>query len=305
MDVTWFLKRLPHAAPGDLILMDYVSFSGLVILFMGWRLESPALWGGLLVVHAAIVAITWWLCNKPRPEPGILGFARDLYPIVYIVFLYWELRHLALFFSVGYNDATILAAEMAIFGEQLAMTFSERFPNMLLSEIMHFFYAFYWVIVPLAGGAMYLRGRHEGFRELVFSLTLVFFTCYLFFIFYPVQGPHYEFPMIGEPLSNGFFYQLVHAVLQDGGSKGAAFPSSHVAVACTILPVAWRHDRAVFWWFLTPVVGLTISTVYGRFHYGIDALCGVLLVVIIFPLGLRFKAWLDRRMREVAAMEAS
>ena len=59
----------------------------------------------------------------------------------------------------------------------------------------------------------------------------------------------------------------------------------------------------MFWTFLIPVVGLTISTVYGRFHYGIDALAGVLLVAIVFPLGLKLKAWLEKRMAEVAAME--
>ncbi len=287
--VGWFGERFPEAGPADVILMAYVAFTGLIILFMGWKLDSPGLWAALVVAHAAILVITWLVTRLSRPGPGLGGFARDLYPLLYIVFLYWELRYLALFFSVGYNDGLILAAEEFLFGEQLAMTLSQRFPQMWISEILHFFYAFYWVIVPLAGGAMYLRGKVEGFRELVFSLVVVFFSCYMFFIFFPVQGPHYEFPPIGEPWSNGFFYQMVHAVLEDGGSKGAAFPSSHVAVACTILPVAWRHDRPVFWAFLIPVVGLTISTVYGRFHYGVDALAGVLLVVVLFPLIMKLR----------------
>ncbi len=294
MDVSWLSKYAPHAGPADVLFMGYVAFTGLIILLMGWQL-GPSLWFWLVALHIVTLAIALWASSQPPSGPSFKGFVRDLYPLFFITFLYFELRYLALFFAADYHDATVLALEAGLFGEQLAMTFSERVPVMWFSEVMHFFYAFYWVLIPLAGGLMYLRGGVEGFRELVWSLLVTFFACYFFFIFWPVQGPHYEFPPIGEPWSDGFWYQTVHAVLEDGGSKGAAFPSSHVAVAVTVLPVAWRHDRLVFWLFLIPVLGLTLSTVYGRFHYGVDALGGVLLVAIAFPLGLKLRRWLGRR----------
>ncbi|NIQ55940.1 MAG: hypothetical protein GWN85_21445, partial [Gemmatimonadetes bacterium] len=90
-----------------------------------------------------------------------------------------------------------------------------------------------------------------GFRELVYVELVTFFGCYLAFTLFPVQGPHYEFPTIGGHFAGGPFYRFVHWVLEDGGSKGAAFPSSHVAVAVAILLVTWRHDRVV-WWVALP-----------------------------------------------------
>lgn len=292
------LARLaPNAGPTDLLFMGYVAFTGLLLVAMGWRLESAALWAGLIGFHMALLAVALLASRHGPGDLSFTGFLRDAYPLLFVTLLYFELRWLALFFSSAFHDPAVLAMEEFLFGEQLAMTFSERVPVQWVSETFHFFYAFYWLLLPLAVGALYFRRRLEGVRELVWALLVTFFACYLFFIFWPVQGPHYEFPLIGPPWSDGFWYGVVHTILEDGGSKGAAFPSSHVAVAVSVLPVCWRHDRALFWSLLVPVTGLTLGTVYGRFHYGIDALAGAVLALVVFRPGLRLRAWLGERTR--------
>lgn len=290
--------------PADLILAGYVGFSGLLILAFGWKL-TPGVWVGLTLAHVAILLVGFWWVGRPAQHPSLRGFFRDAYPLLFIAFLYWELRYLALLFSAGYNDPLILRLEEALFGSQLAMTLSQYFPYVWLSELMHFFYASYWFLLPVALVGLYLRGRLSGFRELVFAELVVYFGCYLVFIFFPVAGPHYQFPVIGGQLSDGFLYELVHRVLEDGGSKGAAFPSSHVAVACAILLVSWRHDRLVATVLAPFVIGLTISTVYGRFHYGIDALAGVLTAVVLVILARYLQRWLEPKGRSEVGNSAT
>ncbi len=294
--MSWLRRRLRLAQPADLILAGYVGFSGLLILAFGWKL-NPGVWIGVTLAHVAILLVGLWWIGRPAEHPSLGGFFRDAYPLLFIAFLYWELRYLALFFSAGYNDPLILRLEETLFGSQLAMTLSQWFPYVWLSELMHFFYASYWFLLPVALVGLYLRGRLSGFRELVFAELVVYFGCYLVFIFFPVAGPHYQFPVIGGHLSEGFFYQLVHLVLEDGGSKGAAFPSSHVAVAFAILLVSWRHDRLVAAVMAPFVIGLTISTVYGRFHYGIDALAGVLTAVVLVIFARYLQRWLEPKDR--------
>lgn len=286
------MGRLRFAQPLDLIFQAYIGLSGLLVLLFGWRL-SAGLWVGLILGHVALLAVSLLWAGQPLRDRSLAGFIRDIYPYLFVVFLYWELRYLTLLFSNGYHDARILSWEEALFGEQLALTFSARLPYLWLSELMHFFYGLYWVLLPLAAILLYLRGRTQGFRELVYVELVVFFSCYVVFIFFPVAGPHYHFPDIGGELAGGPFYQLVHWVLEDGGSKGAAFPSSHVAVAVAILLVTWRHDRVV-WLVMAPlVVGLTIGTVYGRFHYGIDALSGVFVAFLLVPAARGLGSWLE------------
>jgi hypothetical protein len=226
MALTGLKGRLAAAQPTDIVFIGYVSLSGLAVLLFGWRL-STGLWVGLTVSHLALIAVALWFAARPLQYPSFGGIIRDIYPLFAIVFLYWELRYLALLFSSGYNDPLILRLEEWLFGAQLAMTFSERFPYMWLSEAMHFFYGLYWVLLPLAVALLYARRRPQCARELVYVELVVFFGCYLVFLFFPVQGPHYEFPVIGPPLADGPMYRFVHWVLEDGGSKGAAFPSSH------------------------------------------------------------------------------
>lgn len=285
MALSWVGRRLPEAQPSDLVFMGYVAFSGALILFFGWSL-SFGLRAGLILVHLALLALSVWFARQPVRDHSWFGVLRDVYPIALIVFLYWELRFISQLFTQGYHDPLILALEEAVFGEQISMTFSRRWPVLWMSELFHLFYSLYWILLPLAGAGLYLRGRIGGFRELIFVEQIVFYTCYIVFIFFPVAGPHYQFPAISGALAEGNVYRFVHWVLEDGGSMGAAFPSSHVAVAVAVLLVAWRHDKLVMAVMLPLVVGLTVGTVYGRFHYGVDTLSGVIMGLAVVPLAL-------------------
>ncbi|MBI4513800.1 MAG: phosphatase PAP2 family protein [Gemmatimonadetes bacterium] len=278
--------------PTDLVVFSYSTFMGLVALLWGWR-WGAALWIAVGAAHAVVFALLWWLRRVPLRGFSWPGLVRDGYPLVLILFLYWELRHLALLFSNGYHDASVIAWEQAIFGEQLAMTLSERFPSPVVSEYLHLSYGFYWLLLPVVGGTLYVRRKIEGFRELVFTVVLVFSVCYVVFVFWPVEGPYYRFARPAPPLSEGLFRGIVDTVLQ-ASSRGAAFPSSHVAVAVAALLVARRRYRPLFWSILPLVLGLVIGTVYGRFHYGIDAAAGIAVGVAGYLVAPRFFGLLAR-----------
>jgi nucleoside-diphosphate-sugar epimerase/membrane-associated phospholipid phosphatase len=277
--------------PTDRILLLYSSFSGLLALLWGWRLGT-ALWLGIAGGHLGVLGLVLWMRRVPVRGFSWAGFARDAYPLVALLFLYWELRHLALLFNDAYRDPTVIAWEQAIFGEQLAVTLRQRLPSTVVSEVLHFGYGSYWLLIPVVGATLYLRRKVEGFREVVFTLLPVFFACYLVFIFWSVEGPYYQFERAGPPYSDGFFRGIVDAVLGPGASRGAAFPSSHVAVAVAALCVSYRWERALFWVLLPLVSALTVGTVYGGFHYGIDAAAGVLVGLLGFAATPRIRRFL-------------
>ena len=76
------------------------------------------------------------------------------------------------------------------------------------------------------------------------------------------------------------------APLLDGGDAwGAAFPSSHVAAALTSSVSAGWGWRPLGWALVPVAVLLTFGTVYGQFHYAVDAAVGVVLALVILAVG--------------------
>ena len=60
-------------------------------------------------------------------------------------------------------------------------------------------------------------------------------------------------------------------------TKKDCFPSGHVAVAVVCWVLARRIDRRFGFAFALLAAGVTLSTVYLRYHYVVDVIAGVLL----------------------------
>jgi membrane-associated phospholipid phosphatase len=99
----------------------------------------------------------------------------------------------------------------------------------------------------------------------------------------------------GHPVGNVFFFGLVHQVSARGGARGGAFPSAHASGALVVFLVAWRRQRRLAC-LLSPIIaGVVMATVYGRFHYALDTVAGLLLaVVVVFSC----RRLVDRKSRE-------
>jgi len=87
-------------------------------------------------------------------------------------------------------------------------------------------------------------------------------------------------------------FSLVHTILESGSSKGTAFPSSHVAATVSAWFATGRESKRVFWIMAPFTVALSLGTVYGRFHYGIDATLGLVVAITAYLS----TPWLMRRL---------
>src|SRR5690606_19851180 len=113
---------------------------------------------------------------------------------------------------------------------------------------------------------------------------------YLFFIYFPVQGPRYLFPPPGGGLEVGPAYRLAHRVLEAGSSQGAAFPSSHVAVATAQTALVARLLPRLLPAVALLSAGLAAGAVYGGFHYATDVVAGLALAVVLVLAAPRIHA---------------
>ena len=111
--------------------------------------------------------------------------------------------------------------------------------------------------------------------------------CYIVFVYFPVQGPRYFGPPEGVPA--GPVRAFVLTVLETGSSRGAAFPSAHMAISTCQAVLTLRQQPRLGWLVAAITLGLGVGAVYGGFHYAIDMVvgAGVGLAAAVTMLRLR------------------
>ncbi|MDE0469037.1 MAG: phosphatase PAP2 family protein [Candidatus Poribacteria bacterium] len=265
----------------DWVAIGYLALTGMLILIfhrnvVRWSLHllTRAFW------IAGIISLTF--VNEQMAFP--LQFLRDWYPLSTIAIFYFEMGKLTQMVFQHYFDETVIRCEKRVFKGMPSLELSDRFPSIILSEILHLCYFSYYVIAVFLAAWLYFSGRIGPFQETVFAETLTFNLSLLCYPFLPATGPRYLFEKIQGKLSKGFFFKLTHSIISRGSSKGTAFPSSHVSLSVIVLLYALRYDSTAFLILLPMCIGLTLGTVYGRFHYAIDALAGVALAGIVFGI---------------------
>lgn len=292
--------------PGDHLLAAYLAATGLLALATLTRTGLV-----LAAVHGAAVAGLWvgsrrtgrgrgagaGCLTEGRPQAELawrdhlVRFLRVFLPVAVTPILYTELETLNQLVHPGYLDGVVQGWETAVFGEQISVTAAEENASLWLSELLHLGYLSYYFVVPGAAVAVYRNGGARGLSRLTVTVALAFFLCYACFAVFPVAGPRYEFSPPTGPVTEGPVFQVVHAVLEAGSSKGTAFPSSHVAAAAAAVLSCRSRARGWFWLSLPAVVLLTVGTVYGRFHYGVDAAAGLLVAAAAHLAAPALERW--------------
>lgn len=242
-------------------------------------LIQPGVRPGASALHIAVLMLV--LLRLRAAKAGVLD---QWMPLLAIPFLYGELP--SLMHSQRYHDGVIRHWEAMVFGVSPAATLAGRYPDRLLSEILHIGYLSYYPIIYVPPLVLFLRGREEAFRIVAFRLMLVYAVCFLVFALFPVEGPRYEWH---DPpgIAQGPVRQFTVALLNAGSSRGAAFPSSHVAVAVVQAVMSIRVLPTLAVPLCVATILLSIGAVYGGFHYGCDVLTGAALGLAIGLIGWR------------------
>ncbi len=152
---------------------------------------------------------------------------------------------------------------------------------------MHFAYATYYSLFPGLAVFLYFRRAKAAFLDYMFSLCATMYVCFLTYILLPVRGPSVVDPGGTTDAAALLFTAGMAWVYRHVETGGAAFPSSHVAIATLVLYYTVRYARPAAWVVAPLVISLIVSTVYCGYHYAIDVLAGLATVAILLPLWRR------------------
>ncbi|HVX42177.1 MAG TPA: phosphatase PAP2 family protein, partial [Gemmatimonadaceae bacterium] len=243
----------------------YVAASG-VVLVVGREAY-------LAVVHLLLLALIAWSGSSERAIGRFIG---DAAPLVIAVALYPEIPRLIAVLGTSYHDLAIQHLEQLVFGMQPARTFARAVPVPWLSEVLHAGYMLFYPLIFVPPLLLYVRGERHAFAETIYALTVTWIVCWTCFVLFPVEGPRY---LWGTPtgVPDGPIRRLADGIVAAGSSRGAAFPSSHMAVSVvqTIVALRWQRRVGVVCAVVTVLVGF--GAVYDGFHYGTDMVAGAVV----------------------------
>ena len=269
-----FFNRL-HDPQGMLMGRFVIAFATFAVIYLYTKLPCKAMRFLRLVVQVAL--LSYWY-------PDTFEFNR-IFP---------NLDHL------------FAAMDMNLFGCQPSLVFDQLCSGILWREAFNMGYWLYYPMI-ITVSLFYFFCRPKEVERCTFVIMASFFIFYLIYIFLPVAGPQFYFPVIGEELAavgpypeignyfdlhpeisiaqegkGALFTELVGMAQSTGERPTAAFPSSHIGVSTVLMLLAFRAKKSLAAIMFPVYVLLCCATVYIKAHYLVDAIAGLATGVIFY-----------------------
>ena len=285
-DGTTTVRLLGLSALDRLTLLYVLAASILLAAHVAnWRNARPTRWETECLIASHALALAFALLapifrDRSRSEDS---FVAEWYPVMVMAGLYAGVGLL----NTGAGgptiafDSVVQRWELAVFGRQVSYDWIRAMPSPALSWALNLSYLSYYLLVIAAPAGLWLLGRRRAARQAIFAISLTFFTCYLAFLIFPVAGPLYEWPWPRNAATAVWPARVVRVLLERADAWGSAFPSSHVAASMVATIFAWRGSRRLGAVLAVPTVGILFAVVYGQIHYGVDALGGAAVALLV------------------------
>lgn len=230
-------------------------------------------------------------------DVSIFRMIRYFY-IIPVVYIMYEQTHyfVRLVHPVDY-DTWLIQADRWVFGVDPTQWFTDRaFPA--LTEYLQICYFLFYVLPVTHAIELWARGDVENLKTFARKMTFIYYLSYLAYFVLPAVGPRFtlhDFTATSSELPGLWLTEPLRAIINAGGGITAGaihpvdvvnrdcMPSGHTMLTLVNIILAF-HFRSRFRWLFVVIGGsLILSTVYLRYHYVVDVLVGVVLVVALMP----------------------
>jgi membrane-associated phospholipid phosphatase len=275
------IKTIKTFSPTDLITLFYIIITGLLIICFPGRVDAPVAHLIFRVGIVAFIIVLKYLDNRSRLP--FVHFCYLFYPLLLFSFLYSETDALNNIFSQN-MDPWFSDLDFQIFHCQPAILFSQLIPNRIFSEVMHFSYFSYYLLIFLLCLKFYLD-KNEALEYSIFIISASFLLYYITFILIPVAGPQFYYSFPDNQIPEGYLFDKIMQMIHHIGERPtAAFPSSHVGIVIIIWYLSAKYDKKLLWYFLPVGILLCFSTVYLKAHYLIDVFGGIVSAFVFLGI---------------------
>lgn len=269
----------------DKVILSYIALIGILVFPFHRNVSN---WVMYPFLHGAIFFFLLEWIRISNNASSFIQFLRTFYPILWILLAWKEMDQLVTMIFPYWFNPILPKLDYILFGVYPTVWVQKWF-SPWLTELMNFFYGIYFLFIPLVAIVLYAKGQRQKVYHFLFLISSTFAFSFIIFLLCPAQGAwvYIREQHTMEP-KGGFFLALIRLIQHGGTIQGGAFPSSHVAAAWVSTLSAWRYLRPVGYVLSPLALGVTLATVYCRYHYAVDAIAGIVLGTIVYIAGIRF-----------------
>lgn len=242
-----------------------------------------------MLVFTLNSALILWFClfawaHKDRGF-HILDRVRDWYPLPLILLAFREMGWMALpHTSTAFEDYWVAWDRRLLHEWGLKAAIESLGP--VLPNVLELSYLLVYVMPIITVAVFYLFRSREKLDDAYSILLFGTLTAYAMYPFFPSEPPRSVYPLADLPMTSALRRVNLFFV-GNYGIHTSVFPSGHSAAAFSaafavmkLIPEPRWLGRA----FLLLAVLIGFATVYGRYHFAIDAVGGLGLAVLAVGL---------------------
>jgi len=265
---------LPRLRSSEWALIVFYSYVAVVSLFfpLTTGLKYPAF---LAAVCVAVVILVFAIGEQIQ-RSKFWSFARDWLPLPLTLLSYREMN----WFTkphVGHPlEHAWIVWDRWLLNEHGLRTFLES-AGWIGPGFLESCYLLVYAVGPFVVAILYVYHRRDLVDRVVLTYLAGTLLAYGLFPYFPSDPPRVVFVGMDLPHTMTVLRRLNLAIVGGVGIHSSVFPSAHVSSAFSGawgLLIFLRERRRAGWGMLIYAVSVSVATVYGRYHYAVDALAG-------------------------------
>lgn len=271
----------------ELLLSAYFLYVCVVAAF---RPIAPEVRTLIFTCNAAVI---FWFCLFAWAHKGrgfmLLDHVRDWYPLPLILLAFRQMGWMALpHLNRNFENYWVRWDQALLHQWGLQSAIESLGP--LLPNLLELSYLLVYAVPVLTTAVFYRLGARERLDDAYSILLFGTLTTYALYPYFPSEPPRAVFPTADLPMMSAL-RTLNLRILGQYGIHTSVFPSGHSAAAFSaafavmkLLPEKPWAGRA----FLILAACIAVATVYGRYHFAVDAVAGLGMALLSLLLS---RAW--------------
>ncbi|PYT13322.1 MAG: hypothetical protein DMG59_20790 [Acidobacteria bacterium] len=254
----------------ETVLVGYFAYT--TILAGLWRLPSLlCLCFG--VIPVALLALAYFESTRGGRATGVF---REWIPAALALPAYWEVSWFWRPQSYALENQWVAWDRLLLNHWHVRAAIESWGP--VIPSALEFCYLLIYAIPPLSLGILYWCHRRRRVDRFLFTFFLGTLLTYALLPYFPSEPPRIAFRGADLPGVNTFFRQINVWLLDHCDIHTSVFPSGHVTAAFSAafgMLLALPEKKRVGAALLILAIAIAITTVYGRYHYAVDAIAGL------------------------------